>query len=78
MGLDRELGQSTEDGHDTLRKHVQYSFLETPMDREAWQATVHGVTKSLTTERLTCYNRGTMYALKHAVVMFHRPSISAP
>ena len=25
---------------------VQYSCLENPMDREAWQATVHGVTKS--------------------------------
>ena len=27
---------------------LQYSCLENPMDREAWQATVHGVTKSLT------------------------------
>ena len=26
----------------------QYSCLENPMDREAWQATVHGVTKSRT------------------------------
>ena len=25
---------------------LQYSFLENPIDREAWQATVHGVTKS--------------------------------
>ena len=25
---------------------LQYSFLENAMDREAWQATVHGVTKS--------------------------------
>ena len=24
---------------------LQYSYLENPMDREAWQATVHGVTK---------------------------------
>ena len=24
---------------------LQYSLLENPMDREAWQATVHGVTK---------------------------------
>ena len=24
---------------------IQYSFLENPMDREAWQATVHGVTR---------------------------------
>ena len=27
---------------------LQYSCLENPMDREAWWATVHGVTKSWT------------------------------
>ena len=27
---------------------LQYSCLENPMDREAWWATVHGVTKSHT------------------------------
>ena len=27
---------------------LQYSYLENPMDREAWQATVQGVTKSQT------------------------------
>jgi len=27
---------------------LQYSCLGNPMDREAWQATVHGVTKSQT------------------------------
>ena len=27
---------------------LQYSCLENPKDREAWQATVHGVTKSQT------------------------------
>ena len=27
---------------------LQYSCLENPMDRRAWQATVHGVTKSWT------------------------------
>ena len=27
---------------------LQYSFLENPMDRGAWWATVHGVTKSQT------------------------------
>ena len=29
---------------------LQYSCLENPMERGAWQATVHGVTESRTTE----------------------------
>ena len=29
-------------------KPVQYSFLENPIDRGAWQATVHAATKSRT------------------------------
>ena len=32
---------------------LQYSCLENPMDREAWWATVHGVTKTDMTEQLT-------------------------
>ena len=28
---------------------LQYSFLGNPMDREVWQATVHGITKELDT-----------------------------
>ena len=40
-GLGRSLGKG---GGYTL----QYSFLENPMDRGAWRATVHGVTKSWT------------------------------
>ena len=31
---------------------LQYSFLENPMDRGPWRATVHGVAKSQT--RLSC------------------------
>ena len=27
---------------------LQYSYLENSMDREAWQSTVHGITKSQT------------------------------
>ena len=27
---------------------LQYSCLENPLDRQAWQATVHGVTKNQT------------------------------
>ena len=38
-------GRSPGEGHGNL---LQYSCLEIPMDREAWQATVHGVSKSQT------------------------------
>ena len=33
---------------------LQYSFLENPMDRGDWWATVHGVTESDTTEVTAC------------------------
>ena len=35
-------GRSPGEGNDNL---LQYSSLENPMDRGAWQATVHGATK---------------------------------
>ena len=38
-------GRSPGEGHGNPR---QYSCLENPMDRRAWWATVHGVTKSWT------------------------------
>ena len=34
---------------------LQYSCLENPMDRGAWQATVRGVTELDTTEQLQCH-----------------------
>ena len=40
-GLGRFLGEGN-------GNPLQYSCLENPMDREAWWATVHGVTKSWT------------------------------
>ena len=39
-----ELGRSPGEGNGTT---LQYSFLENSMDRGTWQATVHGVAKSL-------------------------------
>ena len=39
------LGRSPEEGNGNP---LQYPFLENSMDREAWWAIVHGVTKSLT------------------------------
>ena len=44
-GLGRFLGER----HDNS---LQYSCLENPMDRGAWQATVHGVTDSDTIEMI--------------------------
>ena len=40
------LGQ--EDSLEKEMDSLQYSFLENSMDRVAWSATVHGVTKSQT------------------------------
>ena len=45
LGSIPRLGRSPRGGHGNL---FQYSFLENPMDREAWRATVHGAAKSQT------------------------------
>ena len=42
MGLISGLGRSPGRGHGNA---LQYSCLENPMDRGAWWATVHGVTR---------------------------------
>ena len=51
-GFIPELGRSPGDGPDDP---LQYSSLENSMDRGAWRATVHGITKSPTgLNRLAC------------------------
>ena len=45
MGSIPGMGQSPGEGHGNP---LQYSCLENPMDRGAWQATIHGVTNSWT------------------------------
>ena len=47
------LGRSSGEENGNL---FQYSCLENPMDRGAWRATVHGVTKSQTRQQLNNNN----------------------
>ena len=47
----RTVGSIPESGRSPGRGHgnpLQYSYLENPMDRGAWRATLHRVTKSQT------------------------------
>ena len=49
------LGRSPGEGHGNP---LQYSCLENPLDRGAWQATVHGIVKSQTyLERLSMHSQ---------------------
>ena len=55
VGSIPRLGRSLGGGHGNP---LQYSCLENPTDRKAWQATVHGVTKSQTRlKRLSTHTR---------------------
>ena len=52
MGLIPWLGRSPGGGNGSL---LQCSFLEHPMDRGTWQATVHGAAESDMTEQLSIH-----------------------
>ena len=53
-GLGRSPGEET--GYP-----LQYSCLQNPMDRRFWQATVHEVTESDTTEKVTHAHTGILH-----------------
>ena len=48
VGLISELERSLGEGHGSILGNTPVPCPENPMDREAWQATVHGATKSRT------------------------------
>ena len=56
-----ELGRPHGEGNGNP---LQYSYLENPMDRGAWQATVHGVSKSRTMTKLQA-SLSPLYNLYH-------------
>ena len=66
------LGRFAGGGHGNP---LQYSCLENPMDRGAWWATVHGVTKELDrTEQLSPHNMGSCVNITTVLLAFcHLP-----
>ena len=58
LGFIHGLGRSPGGGNDNL---LQYSFLENPIDRGAWRATVYGVAKSQDMTYLLNNNNGVVW-----------------
>ena len=68
MGSIPESGRSLGGGNGNP---LQYSCLENPMDKGAWQASVYTVSKSQTWVKRcsTCKNRGAVLASTHSISM---------
>ena len=62
MGLIPRLGRSPREGNSNP---LLYSYLGNPMDREDWQATVHSITESETTEAT---EHARMHTHMHALI----------
>ena len=62
MGSISGWGRSPGEGHDNP---LQYSCLENPMDREAWQTAVHRVTQSQTQPRWLSSSSISYFSLNH-------------
>ena len=70
VGLIPGLGKSPGEGHDNP---LQYSYLGNPMDRGAWQATVHGVAKdSDMTYQLNDHHQSQLGEERISGVQFHK------
>ena len=68
MDLIPGLGRFPGGGHGNP---LQYSCLENPMDREAWQATVHWVSKSQTWLKwLSKYSTHTIYIVIESCLLY--------
>ena len=65
-----ELGRSSGEGNGYL---FQYSCLENSMDRGAWQATVHGITKSQTRLSTHTHPRAHTHTHTHTNPQGHPP-----
>ena len=53
LSLIREWGRFPREGHSDP---LQYSCLENPMDKAAWQATVHGIMAEQLSTQILKYN----------------------